>query len=526
MDHHKMSEFTPELVEEQLARLSDSSLPPSPHGHLVADLYQMYREDERSLQRVWQRLDLENIQPANAEQVAPASLLPVHAPILDFERKRSMHRMHKNSLLRTLSLLAAVCVAAVIVGGMLLVSNLAHQSQASHTNTNLAASLTVTATSAKLPQGIYASSQAGVYRLDPRTHHALWQYRLANIAKVVAGPGVVYLLQSRQDKAANAQSQAVVALDAASGRRLWAYTVPSDARAGGDAWRELTDLALDQNRLYVTQQTFVDQNKDLGQIYVLDATSGQKQAVYENASDWALAVGAGIIAVSSDYSLQVYRAADGKPLWHKTYKAGSSEPVRGITIANGQVYASISTNNEVSGEGQDYLVAYSSASGQQTWQSPVFPGSSLDAAFAVDQQRVYFATFALNGQAQGQPQTGSVYAYDMQSNRQLWRTPINGGGQTSLLISNGVLYTAGDNGSDLRAHLVALNLVDGTPRWQKTLSNNFVESLAINNGVVYAGSVNGTNTSTAPPAIAAFEAASGQQLWSETHYGTDIVSAV
>jgi outer membrane protein assembly factor BamB len=280
-------------------------------------------------------------------------------------------------------------------------------------------------------------------------------------------------------------------------------------------------MALAQNQLYVAWQTSNNMNTK-GQIYVLNASNGSQQAVYSNASVWSLVVGDGVIAVSGNYSLQVYDAASGKPLWHVTYASGPSEPVTGLSIVNNQVYASISTNNETAGEGEDYVAAYDINSGKRTWQSPVFPVISLGSYLAVDQNVVYFATFAFNIQAKGQPQSGYVYAYDVQSNKQLWRKPINGGGgQEPLIVNNGMLYTVADNGSDLHAHLVALSTATGATKWQKTLSSNFISSLALGNGVIYISTfINDALKSSIPDSIDAFSADSGQVLWEDAQHGT------
>ncbi|HEU5381634.1 MAG TPA: PQQ-binding-like beta-propeller repeat protein, partial [Ktedonobacteraceae bacterium] len=476
MDNQRQK-FVPELVDEQLEHLVARRSPVSLDEQMINDLQRMYQSDDHSLTKVWQRLGLEEnqlISMGRQPETSGAMQPPASAKLLDLERNRHMRRSSKHSLVRTLSLLSAACVAALIVGSMLVVSNLAHQSQSSQ-----AVSPKTIRQQASLPQGIYTNDTSHVFRLDGQTHHVLWQQTLKDVAKIVPSGNVVYILQSSQSPKG---TNAVVALDANNGRSLWTHTFPSTTDVA-----QTTDLVLAQNQLYVGWEIWTGTNDiDMkGQIFVLNATNGSQQAVYSNASVWSLAVGSGVIAVSGNYSLQVYNASSGQPLWHVTYTSGSSGPVRALSIVNGLLYATISTNNEVAGNGEDYLVAYNISSGKQAWQSPIFPGGSLDSYFAVDQHIVYFATFALNVQAHGQPQSGNVYAYDIQSNKQLWRKPINGGGQEPLIISNGVLYTVADNGSDLRAHVIALDTATGITRWQYTLNSDFLKSFALDNGVVY-----------------------------------------
>ncbi|HEU5374173.1 MAG TPA: PQQ-binding-like beta-propeller repeat protein [Ktedonobacteraceae bacterium] len=511
MDNQRQK-FIPELVDEQLEHLLAKRLPVSLDEHLINDLQRMYQSDDRSLTKVWQRLGLEEnqlISMGRQPETPGITQSSASAKLLDLERNRHMHRSRKHSLVRILSLLSAACIAVLIVGSTLVVLNLAHQNQSSHT-----ASLKTTRQhqqQASLPQGIYTNDTSHVFRLDGQTHQLLWQQTLKDVAKIVPSGNVVYILQSSQSSNG---TNAVVALDAKSGRSLWthAFTHKTDVA-------QTTDLVLAQNQLYVGWEMWTGTNNmDMqGQISVLNATNGSLQAVYSNASVWSLAVGSGVIAVSGNYSLQVYDASSGQSLWHVTYTSGSSEPVRALNIVNGLLYTTISTNNEVAGNGEDYLVVYNISSGKQIWQSPIFPGSSLDASFAIDQHIVYFATFALDGQAQGQPQSGNVYAYDIQSNKQLWRKPINGGGQEPLILSNGVLYTVADNGSDLHAHVIALDTATGTIRWQYTLTSQFLKSLALNNGVVYVSD----SGSSGLDHIDAFNAENGHLLWEDAQHGTN-----
>lgn len=524
---NETQKFIPELVDEQLEHLLAKRSPASPDESIVNDLRRMYRGDERSLAKVWQRLGLGENQPISVgrqPEMSDVAQQPASAKILDLERNRHMRQSRKPSLARALSLLAAACVAALIVGGMLVASNLAHQSRGSST----AAPKTTSQPQASLPPGIYTTSATTLFRLNTQTHQAIWQQRLVNVVKVIPDGKTVYVLQNSSPSAAFIQSEgigkapinAVVALDASSGKILWTHTFTLKKKLNTDDG-QITDMFLAQNRLYVGWETWTGtHNMDMkGQIYVLNAADGSQQAVYANASAWSLTVGDGVIAVSGNYSLQVYDAASGKSLWHVTYTSGTSEPVRALSIVNGLIYATISTNNELAGEGQDYLAAYEINSGKQTWQSPIFPGGSLDAHFAVDQHVVYFATFALNIRAKGQPQSGNVYAYDLQSNKQLWRKPINGGGQEPLILNNGVLYTVGDNGSDLHAHLVALDTATGAIRWQYTLTSNFLSSLALSNGVVYVSGFSDPQKSSTPDHINALNAENGQVLWADAQHG-------
>ncbi|HEY4388692.1 MAG TPA: hypothetical protein VGN34_29935, partial [Ktedonobacteraceae bacterium] len=134
MDKHT-PKFIPDLVDNQLDQLLARRLPASPDEQMVSDLQHMYQSDERSLMKVWQRLGLENEQPETLSAAFTAPQ-PASAKMLNLERNRHMRETRKNPLARTLTLITAACVAALIVGGMLVLSNLAHQGQkGQHTGT-------------------------------------------------------------------------------------------------------------------------------------------------------------------------------------------------------------------------------------------------------------------------------------------------------------------------------------------------------------------------------------------------------
>ena len=98
MDKH-IPEFTPEQVDAQVDWLLTRQAPASPDKQIISGLHQMYQDDERSLNNVWQRLGLEQDQASNREtqqlpwEETPTAQLLASANILDLKRKRSMRQL-------------------------------------------------------------------------------------------------------------------------------------------------------------------------------------------------------------------------------------------------------------------------------------------------------------------------------------------------------------------------------------------------------------------------------------------------
>ncbi len=280
-------------------------------------------------------------------------------------------------------------------------------------------------------------------------------------------------------------------------------------------------MAFDQNQLYVGWEIWSGSSSIDGQVYVLDATTGNQDAVYAHVAVESLAVGNGILAVNGSYKLQVYDTTTRTLLWHTSMTGSSSGPVISMQIVNNLVYAIFSNNNDISGAGQSYLAVYHATTGTLVWQSPTFPGDQLY-RFAVDQNTVYFGVLATHNQP---PFTGEVYAYNIQSKKLLWRTAVDGGAQEPFVVSNGLVYTVADNGSHKLAHLVALDETTGTIKWQQALPGAFLDSFALSNGVISLSFLNDTQTQAMSPSITGINAQNGQQLWRETQYGFSDITA-
>lgn len=524
--------FTPELVDAQVDRLLANRSLTSQEKRVVDDLQQMFQDNERSLKSVWQRLGLESEPEVSVEPQSgtlhveqPVRKQAKRAKVLAIEKDRPMSQSRKSPILRTLSLIAAACVAILLVGSLLIVTNLAHQSKNSTTKTGAGTNKQTTIT---LPQGVYSSSLDAIYRLNVTTHQVLWQHPLSGITKIVPAGNTVYVLQSSITPAGIGGTSAVVALDANSGKVLWTH--PFEQTASGVVVNNATTLVLAQNRLYIgltadsTSAPSISSNvaPTSGEVDVLNAATGKQQAVYPApAGVDDLAVSNGLLAIGSDTSLQVYSLAGaGKtPLWQHPIQTASS--VGSLSFINGLLYTINSTNTALASQGQSFVTSYQAESGVQVWKSPAF-ADTLIGGFTVEQNTVYFGTLIGSSSAQDQAWTGSVYAYDTQHNKQLWSQAVPGGVQVAPIVNNGLVYVTADNSEPAgkHAHVVALAVTNGAIKWQQQLTNDLADSICLSNGILYATDSSASSTVSTPSGLYALGATSGNVLWENTQVGS------
>jgi outer membrane protein assembly factor BamB len=520
--------FIPELVDDQLDQLLAHRTPSTRNEQMVADLSQMYQDDEHSLRKVWQRLDLEYEQPASMEQqseMLPASFAPSSsANARRPDRRYPPHQAQRRPFPRALSLLAAACVTGLLVASILVLSSLARQNQGSQVGTQ-----------PPLPPGVYTSDANHVVKISAQTHQPVWRQTLKAVTQILPAGNVVYVLQSCPTYTC---VNGVVELDANSGNVLWTYRLPVPQLDGHDGDIATSNLVLAQGRLYIGQEvTEIIRNEApidaMNQIHVLNASDGSQQAAYPNISGESLVVYNDVLAVSHRSGLYAYDATNGRSLWHVPLPSFLSKPksppigpVGELSIVNKQIYAVFSSNDGAVGQGQDIIMAYA-LNGEQVWQSPVFAGGTLS-TYTVDQNVIYFGTrsFSTN-----RVFSGRVYAYDVRdksllwswNSTLLWSKPVNGGAQEPFIVSNGIVYTVADGGISGPAHLLAFDTATGTLKWQYTLPGGFLSSFCINNGLIYINSANYGSANPGLPQIDVLNANSGNHLWEASQPGIDLI---
>ncbi len=527
------SQFLPEQVDEQVEALSQAQMG-TKHGRsasarLVAHLHQAYQEETEIGERVWARLAsyagerqgsgvLSPESPAPApgspnaasspripinqhrlfsiysgekssmspldQQSTPASPLQSAPGPLQQEARPHFGRMSSaqgdstpgKRMARFFGLVAAIVVSAVLISSMALIFTLAKGRLPN----------TATGSIAPTSQDIYVSSERGLFRLNPQTQQIVWRQPLKNegIAQILPAGNVVYVSQ-------HSKQQPVVAFDARSGKILWTpvLELPSAGDVGG--------MVLSNGRLYV-------QTSEL--TYVFDALKRKQLAVYPGGDD--LAVGDGVLALSRNGGLQVYSLTSNVS-WRKQF--GTQAGAFSLSIVNHLLYAVVASGgDDLPGQEQRYIIAYKASTGEQVWKSPTFHVDS-GLVFTVEQNIVYFGTLVTD--VQSGAWTGSVYAYDIQKNLQLWSKPVNGGVQSTPVIRAGTLYVTTDGAdSEHHAHVIAFAKATGTIQWQQTLTGHLADTFCVSNGVIYVAGDSGS--------LQALDAANGSKLWENTQIGS------
>ena len=159
MNNHG-AEFTPEQVEQQIARLTQTRQPwsdLSSDASLISELHQIYTEDDGIVENAWQRL-AEQVNSADSRSLAGNATLQ-NRPRRDMVAERRerpqgmninvMEKRKPNKLIRLLEICAAILVIIALVAGTTILLHNAHQRPATGSSprgSNVAATTIPTAT--------------------------------------------------------------------------------------------------------------------------------------------------------------------------------------------------------------------------------------------------------------------------------------------------------------------------------------------------------------------------------------------
>jgi len=352
----------------------------------------MYQDDERSLEKVWQRLGLESSPQVNAER-QQAALRPVQVETQSLARARrrilgrnsQMRQEAQSSNTRNLSLIAATLVAALIVGSMLWVFNLSHYNTGPASYRNIQQRPTA---KPDLPPGLYISDKDSLFRLDPQTRKVLWQLSLKIVIKIVPVGNIVYVLQSRGAYASSTVPNTVYAIDANTGSIRWSHTF-TDHQLDPGTETLTTDLVFSDGLLYD------------GLLYVSIQTLGTSIATYTA-------------------RVYVLNALDGKQLgahkqlWSRDVHGGVQQtPI----VSNGAVYIATDGGENLGGENfPAHVVALTAGKGDILWQQQL-DGSITD-NLCVSHGVVYVSSDSALTSATA---VSGTYALNAQNGSKLWK---------------------------------------------------------------------------------------------------------
>ncbi|MET9250934.1 PQQ-binding-like beta-propeller repeat protein [Nonomuraea sp. NPDC003709] len=294
-----------------------------------------------------------------------------------------------------------------------------------------------------------ANTSGRLTALDAATGRPRWSRRLNVAGDLVGAAGRLYAWTRSPAWSANAD---VVALDAASGRRAWAF------RPEGDVLNPDPVLAGD----------VVHVGGDHGMVYALAAASGARKWRFRagGARDHTYLARAGgvVYAASTDGEVHALEAASGKARWSSEI-AGSVDfrPV----AAGGAVYLG-------GRDGTTY--ALDAASGTRLWRFRTEgdkPGYRWDAAVA---SGLVYATGA----------DSMLHALDAATGASRWSFPLGKGRPAGPVAAGGTIHI-GDGAGTLHA----LDPATGTVRRSFPTGGPIETRPVVAGGFVYVGGSNG-----------------------------------
>lgn len=515
-DNHEF--FTPERVDEQIDQLSlnepgsarsdqrqgekrllrESRIPyqtEQPEQHLVKELHAYYQveqpEDLASLERAWKRVSAHL--PAQHASTRPQDQ-PLSTKTLRFpqERTRMMQSQHisdnpkRRKLFRRLNLLAAVLIAGLLVGGMVVVFKSA-QPHTTGTASRGAATPAPTPTQPALQTvpsspGLYLITQADknqnsqVTKVDKSTGKVLWNHVIGlSESPVVVADNLVFGSSGYLNTGTSAGS---------AGQHHYVYAL--NARNGAQIWQ--TDLGIDPTVLALGTPTFADGviyiTTAAGKVYALNAANGAINWTYDTGSSAGggfvdtLAVANGVVYGATSNKVYAINAQTGKGIWSASADANyafGSPTVDGKAVYLSEDPPSTHTSNNPN---HSYIVAYSISNGTRLWNSEGFYWAGfLNNAPVVANGLVYVANVY----------TG-IYALNSQNGHMKWQHVLgtdaftNSDGCSWPVVADNVVYTNCGNASVHVQHLQAFNAKDGTSLWSQS---SVTDPVVVSNGVLY-----------------------------------------
>lgn len=527
MDKHN-EQFTPETVDEQIDDLLQSQLPTSPDAHIVQNLHRLYSEDAVTLDRVWQRLGLDehtSFTQAIHQAETSQGRMTGQSRILPYERKRRMFVEHngnspKLQIWRSIAVIAAVLIAVILVGSTLWVFNIVTNSsqggasagQSGHSQGQQQNHQPVVQT----PSGIYLGGSDGIARIDTQTGKQIWKYSYPNTKfpgvlytrKIVPLGNAVYVTGYSQNI-----KPALLAIDAQNGKLLWSHEFATAHLANLAATDGVVYAATDPASQNIIPPT--KKGKSTGQlpapstttsiIYAFNAADGSQHASYTIGGEaQTLSAANGTIYVGSSNGLYALSLSDGKQLWY-TAISGQQVSITTPRIVNNVLYTAISNVSELAGQSTAIVAAFKTSTGEKLWQSDSISSQLFD--ITVASNKVFVGTMT-----DGTPFKGGLRAYDAQSGKQLWNTPLDGAVEWAPSVDNGVVYVSAYAELTQPEEVAALNINDGSIKWHVQVTAGMMNTPTVVNGVVYVSTGTGP-IKGASGATVALKAIDGSQIW-------------
>lgn len=519
---HEDTSFIPEHLDQQIEHPATSLAPID--QHLVHELRQEYQADAhanaQSLQRAWERLESIKRERASQGHTETAS-----QPLSIQEMQQRKHKLKKqeieisprSSIKRTLSLLVAVLVVAVIAGSAVFVFSMVGKKNVAHTSSNTAGQVQPTATPVVKSSGIYITymadwSTTAISKLDSHTHAPLWSYKSPGTSVNSAVDGNTVYASAMNDTTNQPQ---LIALDAETGKARWSTGLKPVLAAPSGKGSPI-------NLGYLTTPVIVDSQvyvlNRAGTVFSFDAKTGKQLWTYTSGAkalvdgtiygSSAPVVSKGVLYGALERTYFAVDAKTGKRIWTSTIDA-QEQVLNGVQVVDDSVYASSAAVSQHHGgmSLQSYVYAFNAKEGQQRWKFST--QNWVNVAPVVANGHIYF--FERNPFASH----STLHALDAQGH-EVWHNdydtdlyaPIAGGGYVSF--SQGTYDHT--NGKILSCTLYVLDAATGKTSWKKDV---VTDPSTIIEGVLY--------TQSANRQIIAYDLKDAKELW-HGQYGVDLVN--
>ncbi|GHO56541.1 PQQ-binding-like beta-propeller repeat protein [Ktedonobacter robiniae] len=494
--------FNPGIVDEQIDALLQTGSHPNEETRTVHDLQGLYWSDLRSLERVWERLDLGT--DTGFGKNPWTKRISHNNKSLEFERFRYMQGQHTqrdkakspSTFTRRFGLIAAVLFTALLVGSLVALLNATRGQHNSH-NGPATSRHTQVVTNApnlqvKTPSGVYVGGDGGVTKIDPQTGNVIWGYSItlnktlkgtppsmlgAGVNRIILSGNTLFaLIVSSASQSTEAQ-QGIIALNAQDGSVFWHKNVDQGLR----------DIALGDGQVYVSTITYSAKDSPTSEIHIFNVSTGIEKRSYSlqmdiNSMTW----NASKLYLGTNHGLYAIKPADGTVLWSQPVSHEQFYVTR-LHIVNGVVYTSFDYTNEA-GPSHSNIEAFDALSGKQLWQTNDIPGQVYD--IALDEKAVYLGILR-HSPDKLNVFRGTVYSYDIKNGQPNWSTPVDGAVQSAPVVADGVVYVPTYGGPDGNGHTTtALDASTGSQKWQKPITLGIMLNPVAANGLIYVADCN------------------------------------
>ncbi|MEO3805964.1 PQQ-binding-like beta-propeller repeat protein [Nonomuraea sp. B1E8] len=297
---------------------------------------------------------------------------------------------------------------------------------------------------------VYAAGSTGrVVALDASTGRPRWSRKIIVVGDLVVAAGRLYLWTRHPAWSLKAE---LVALDAASGRRLWSF------EPAGDMLNPEPVLAGD----------IVLTGSDHGVMYALDPATGTEKRRHRLGAEHdrilLLRAGRTVYTTSSNGDVNALDAVSGEVRWRTRINGAiSSRPM----VAGTTVYV---------GDDGGTTHALDAATGARLWE---FPAKG-------DQPLFTWSAAVADGLVFTAGRDHTLYALDTATGTMRWRLPLPGGRDAGPVAAAGTVHV-----SDREGTLYALDPATGTVRSRFRTGGAATTVPVVADGFVYVGSSNG-----------------------------------